>query len=555
MACRSKRRRANLVVLGIPLISFQVLFFYRLLTPSALNVVDLSDWTRLMVESSQHRQQHSRVKIQPSGTFNGYPIYYQSPATTSTDTDTTPVQSQFHCIGETNAEPYFWKRKRQHVDMTWASRSCHFQFLCLDLETHEFALYLNQQQRASPNTIDPRMESQQTVFFNQSADGHPYGVAMGGINAKWTHAAFPRLKWFPTIHYNAPPTHFYTLPSNVTMIPFHSLAAFNPGHLVWDDFLPIYTLLQIFGLQDTTEPLLIRYQLPGEDGLWAGCDWKGSRTRDCEFMLNKFGPLMVRRPEAIPITTQTTVRLQLFDDDQDAGGPRPKSNLVCARHALAGIGALTDHGVEKGHGWEQRDYETMYNHGRGGQLWKFRNFLLDHLQLNLSTTTTTTNHRPRGPPYRIVFSERSSDMGHRSLDFTQYVNVLKTTPELRDVDIIQVQMKDLTLTQQAELVGEAAIYVTGCGGGAVTATFLPRGASILVFYSEFGGVENSRPSGKPARLDWDYFNNMAYVRVHWVTQPRSRQRILPAQLSLVTELVIHEMEVIRGQQPTALDKP
>mmetsp|Transcript_13016 Transcript_13016/g.26604 ORF Transcript_13016/g.26604 Transcript_13016/m.26604 type:complete len:155 (-) Transcript_13016:103-567(-) len=42
----------------------------------------------------------------------------------------------------------------------------------------------------------------------------------------------------------------YTLPSSVVLFPFHSLSASNPGHLVWDDFLPMYTLLNIFGMMD-----------------------------------------------------------------------------------------------------------------------------------------------------------------------------------------------------------------------------------------------------------------------------------------------------------------
>jgi hypothetical protein len=327
------------------------------------------------------------------------------------------------------------------------------------------------------------------------------------------------------------------------------LAAFNPGHLVWDDFLPIYALLEIFGLQHDSELLLIRYQLPGDDGLWAGCDWKGARAKDCGSMLKKFGPLMVRRPQAIPITTQSTVRFTLHNNNNNNGNT-PQSNLVCARHGLVGIGALTDHGIEKGHGWEEKDYKTVYNHGRGGQLWRFRNFLLNHL--NLPTNTDP----PQGPPYRIVFSEHSSDMGHRSLDFSEFVKALKATPAIASiVDIVQVQMKDLSLLQQAELVGQAAIYVTGCGGGAVTATLLPRGASLLVFYSEVGGVENSKSSGKPARLDWDYFNNMAYLRVHWVTQPKSRRRVLPQQLNLFTELVLHELDLIQRQREKQEDQP
>jgi hypothetical protein len=34
--------------------------------------------------------------------------------------------------------------------------------------------------------------------------------------------------------------------------------------------------------------------------------------------------------------------------------------------------------------------------------------------------------------------------------------------------------------------------VTVCGGGAVTATFLPLGSSVVLYYVENGGVQNNR---------------------------------------------------------------
>jgi hypothetical protein len=71
---------------------------------------------------------------------------------------------------------------------------------------------------------------------------YPYGVAIGGINRKWTHEGIPRVKWYPKIRKD-PPKSFYVLPKDVVLIPFHSLASFNPGHLVWDDFLPLYSTL------------------------------------------------------------------------------------------------------------------------------------------------------------------------------------------------------------------------------------------------------------------------------------------------------------------------
>jgi len=465
-----------------------------------------------------------------------------------------------------------WRRKRRQVDMNWAMRSCHFEFLCFDMTTHEFNLYLS---KSSHSNIPKHMESQQTVFFNQSVEGYPFGVSIGGINTKWTLAGYSLLQWFPKIIYDSPPTHFYTLPSNVTMIPFHSLAGFNPGHLVWDDFLPIHTLMHIFGLDDTTDPLLIRYELAGnknnKTALWATCDWGSGRKEECEIILKKFGRLMMQNTEAIPITTQHSWRLHLYLDDGDTNthnnsdnaddnSPKeqPKSNLICARHGLAGLGALTDHGIDKGHGWEQKDYETMHNHGRGGQLWRFRNFMMKRLNLPITTTP------PLGPPYRIIFSERSSDMGSRSIDFNHYVGALQATVSatnattttdhtiLQDIEILHVRMKDFSLHEQAEMVSKAAIYVTACGGGAVTATFLPRGASLLIYYDEVGGFENSRFTGKPARLDWDYFNNMAYARVHWLTQPKlfslSSSLSTNADINIFIELVKHELALIQAQQ-------
>jgi hypothetical protein len=83
-----------------------------------------------------------------------------------------------------------------------------------------------------------------------------YGVAIGSMNGKWGEIDGQRLKWFPTIRWKSindiniddqddndniddqdeDQYEIYTLPSSVIMIPFHSLSASNPGHLVWGTF-------------------------------------------------------------------------------------------------------------------------------------------------------------------------------------------------------------------------------------------------------------------------------------------------------------------------------
>ena len=62
------------------------------------------------------------------------------------------------------------------------------------------------------------------------------------------------------------------------------------------------------------------------------------------------------------------------------------------------------------------------------------------------------------------------------------------------------------------------------GGGAVTAMFASRGASVFVYYSETDGQRDNRHTNEPARLDWDLLNAMSYLRVHWLVSPFAFQQ-------------------------------
>jgi hypothetical protein len=309
--------------------------------------------------------------------------------------------------------------------------------------------------------------------------------------------------------------------------------------------------MQIFSL-DHLKLLAMRYILQG-DGLWASCDWRVERTEDCEFMLKKFGSLMVSNPKVLPFTSQKSPRVELLS-------PK-KSNLVCARHGLAGMGSLTDHGVKKGHGWETSDYKITHNSGRGGQLWKFRNFMLGNLGLSVTEAPPTTK------PLKIIFSEASSNAAYRNFNWSQYIKAL----EAADLDVVieKYMFKDYSLKEQAEIIGQAAIFVTASGGGAVTATFLPRGASVVLFYGSDTGLNNGRKSFTPARLDFDYFNNMAYLRCHWIGQTKrlsmqlrgeardsdtreaireNQARIKEEEVQGVVTLIKHDLSLIRKER-------
>lgn len=412
----------------------------------------------------------------PDGTFHTYPVYYQNVSAIS---HTKPVSIQ-HCLGE-----------NYQSTTSWMHRSCHFKFMCFNMTSREFQVY----QRKSENTSSSgsTFEDSSQSFLSEQI----LSVSLGGINPKWGRDGINRLKWFPTV-LSEPPIEFYSLPSSVVLVPFHSLAGWNPGHGVWDDFLPIFTLANMFQFDTPDYELFaLRYTLQG-DPLWASCDFH-NKAEICQWMQRKFWPLLNNRTTPV---SRHTVPLHIHNGNA-------KSELVCAKNGLMGIGALTDHGTSKLHGWLPEDYKITQNHGRGGLLWRFRSFCLQNLGFSASAD------QKLAAPYKIVFSVQSSSNRLRNLDFTEQESLLQRRFESDEAIVQSVVMKNLTLQEQIQLAQETTIFVTGCGGGAVTATFLPKGATLIVFYNEVGGRKSNVPTNLPARLDWDLFNHMSYLRVHW----------------------------------------
>lgn len=79
----------------------------------------------------------------------------------------------------------------------------------------------------------------------------------------------------------------------------------------------------------------------------------------------------------------------------------------------------------------------------------------------------------------------------------------------------------------------------------MTATFLPRGASLIVFYNPSGGFDFDAfaLNGRAARLDWDLLNNASHLRVHWLPITTMNS---PEDLELLLQLVRHELNVIKS---------
>jgi hypothetical protein len=308
----------------------------------------------------------------------------------------------------------------------------------------------------------------------------------------------------------------------------------NPGHLVWDDFLSLYNLLRLFFVKPDEHLLLpLRYVVQdGERGLWASCDLRLEKMDLCRHMITKFWPLMVGHDS--PYRFSSTMDATLVETTHPVG----TSSLICAKTGLAGLGSLTDHGLFKGHGWEQSDYRTMHNVGRGPLLYEFRNFMLRNLNIPL-----VRPKQPQQQRLRVVFSQKSSDIPLRSLAFDKQIAfVQERIPEARVEAYI---LKNLTVYEQMDIASQTSVFVSLCGGGAVTGMFLPKGASVIIYYGENGGTRNGKRDFQPALLDWDILNSMSHLRVHWV--PRNT-RDTELDLQILVMLIRNELKLIEHQQ-------
>jgi hypothetical protein len=465
-------------------------------------------------------------------TFNGGPVYLTR--RTSNAATTTRV----HCVGET-----------YQLQTAWKSRSCRFDGLfCFNVTARDFVVW----QDKAATELDDLL--QQRPYHHVSSNLHRHNesnaVSLGGINQKWGKSGIPRLKWFPqinTLSESSDELVYYALPETAVLVPFHSMNGANPGHLVWDDFLPIYTLLTMFGLvshdrnDDELDLIPLRFVLHDTDeetrGLWASCDLRPEKAEACQHMMTKFWPLIAGLDNPYQFSSTNDARLE------STSSRRLESDLVCASTGLAGLGPLTDHGLYKAHGWEETDYRFVHNAGRGGALRHFRSFLLRNVGLSAAAAATAPSR-----PLRIVFSQKSSDIFIRSMDFKEQIALVERS--FPHVIVEHYIFKNMTLLEQLEVATRASIYITLCGGGAVTAMFLPPGASVIVYYAQDGGVSNGKMTHKPALLDWDLLNAMSYLRVHWISR-NTRKTALDD--TILVKLIQHELDIMTAAAAAEAD--
>jgi hypothetical protein len=565
----------------------------------------------------------------PDAYFNNYPLYlrenknYNNKEPTNNGLYDGTFHSTVHCVGETH-----------DVKTAWKHRSCNYVHLCLDFSSssnnnnnnnnnvtnnppeffvvasqfdEEFRKRFHGSSESSPlskggiyhyssSELGSGNNNKNDGVINDKQHEQQYSsidVALGGINPRWKGSTkiqrhgFDKVRWTPKIYDKFPNVrYYYELENDVVMIPFHSFAADNVGHLLWDDLLPIYNLLKIFGYENNANNnnnqdninininininnndndnkyrhLFIRVDTLSE--LYATCDLRLKKKRTCQENFERFLPLFGVNPETF--TTLTEIRLsKIKSSSSSSSSLLSQSSIVCSKHAVAGLGWLTDHGI-RDHGWMTNnepyslDVAIARNVGRGPELYAFRNYLLRNMGLLTTTTSKTTttsnvdknsNYNQQPIQFRIILSAYSSN--HPDRDFGLEEQRKALSEAFPTIDVSTVVLRELSLREQIELISqpkqqtnkEHIIFVTACGGGSITGFFLPKDSSMILYYPESGGYDFSSKfnlTGGKAMLDWDLLNNLGYIRTHWL--PIGTMNELDG-LDALVYLVRHEMDV------------
>jgi hypothetical protein len=300
---------------------------------------------------------------------------------------------------------------------------------------------------------------------------------------------------------------------------------------VWDNFLPIYKLLTMFDLcwknsinynnynssNATTLPLLIQVSI--NKFIFGACTRQHRTT--CIKMFRKLLPLLGLSDRHFSNTKDIGLTI--------TGGTSPKSTLVCAKSGAAGLGFLSDHATKE-HGQYNLDFTFAHNVGKGELVFQYRNFIMRNMGLPDRTQLLRQN-----APYRITVATNSSGDPQRQLSFDKHIRAIESAFSRDQIVVESYIMRHLSLQDQLRVASESFFYLSACGGSVMTATFLPRGASLILFFA------NTRFRNLPSLLDYDLLNNLPYIRVHWFPKGQMNKQDL---VDLLIALIQHELDFL-----------
>jgi hypothetical protein len=229
---------------------------------------------------------------------------------------------------------------------------------------------------------------------------------------------------------------------------------------LWDVVLPIYSLLEIFEMQNKT--ILVTEV--------------SRRKLDCSHSIKNYEGL---------------AGFHIYQA-RELGIVGDNATLLCSRFSVNGIGYFMTHGpppdLRDMHDKARANF-APHNLRRSVILQNFRNFLLKNIKVSFDGPR-------RSNLVTFVVSEKIED------------GIAKLIGLVRQIELARVQIlhvSNTTVEEQIQVASMSSVMVTKGGPSSIPALFLPRDASLLLL----------------GTADWDLWSNYASLRVHFIPESES----------------------------------
>jgi Glycosyltransferase 61 len=302
----------------------------------------------------------------------------------------------------------------------------------------------------------------------------------------------------------------------------------NFGHFIWDDYLSLYSQLDLLDLADDDSLMPIPFvQDPPKyvGGSYCSSD-NGYVFGSCTSFMKRLYP-------------------SLWNMDTDCSGDVVRTeNWLQGRHTIgnwnqhpsAPCGDYRDNitnvidaeyvivpNVTVGSG--RLALFSCYGDctlGRGPQLFRFRNYLMRRM-LGHSHATN-----PKG---FITFSlAHGASRGKGEVTFFED-EIAAARLRYGDAAVKAVDFAQMSLEEQAKLIANSAVLFTNHGGGSASTVFLPKGASAFVYW-------------RSQQRDNEFYRSVAYFRTEWIEYNQRRDvartmRLLEMELIKTARMYPH----------------
>ena len=418
-------------------------------------------------------------------------------------------------------------------------RSCQFQNLCYCTETKEYILFPSREEVALQELLQKlhNNHNNNNDFVTISSMVHDTHssfstkkVSLGTIIRSHVPTQDSSSLWFPNVITDPDQQKkmigdgYYQLPNDTVVFPIllPSPTLYTTRRsmdvLLWLDFFAIHTVLSMFGMEQSKQPIFMIQNEHNEtsESVLSSPLWSifGPETfkHMGRFHTNNNDPISMNIDQAdgVPATTTTTTT---------STTNLPKSNLICSKHGVAGLGMIATIRDES---------KLLFTHamGRGAMIYTFRNYILSNLGLPISplppplttaTTTTTTAAANKQTKIQITMA------GLTEIEFNTLDKELRTLL----VDVVEIEIRkiddDLPFHESIALTSTSMIHITHRHTPShllATATCLPRGATLIVL-DTMSQQDTSDTDDKNSidrmvsRAEQDYLEMAGYFNVHW----------------------------------------